>query len=949
MKTRLISLLLCLVMVLSVALTGCAQKTDEEAKEDITEDASQSAITLTMWVVAEQKPNQDVQNRVSRLINSITKSKFKIQLLINYFTEDEYRSKLDATIAAFEANKQNLEVSESDDAEKDGPVEDETETNAQGLSVIKYPEAMQNQVDIIYIAGEDMYFDYIAQGRLASLNDELASTAKKIKEYVSPALLSAAQVNGVTYAIPNNHPIGEYTYMLLNKQLMEDWGQDAYATEGMIDGLFSENLYPFLNLAATQENVVPINYSYEECLKLLAHYWNVSSDDYSMVQDFSVFGHYYESIDDISRGEILLKYESLFSNEAFVKDFLQLNKFRFDGYLKSDAEAEGKQIAVKFMTGDASVMGADVYEDADGTEYYPVVVGYPTVTSEDTYGNMFGVYTYSRSVSRSMSVVTYLNTNADFRNLLQYGEEGIDYKVDEKGNLSRLGTGYMMDIWATGNAFIAHPDTERQLTQAIWENGKQQNRDALVSPLLGFNFESNAYPQFYDSNPLSDAGYDMSLQTNLDKTLVQQNAKLASWLQSLEGAKAGVYVLKSVKVGDSYNTIQYYIYDNSVSGNVSASSKIETVTEKRNNRDVLTGLNFVVDYAPASGASATPGYTLTGVTVRAMSSYADMSSLKVTKSGAAVDTTVKSVAEFVYFDTYHTGSYDVEVYNDLKWVEVRKNIALDDWLRAMSKGKPDNIKGAADARSSKLEYYDADTNTYTFVLFRDALYYQNEVSVDVNAVAGKLMLNFNVAESNLELEVEDDAHRYVLCYVTVTADPGFELVANYTLNGTAIDFGSRVTTDVNPEFEKLGEMDTELVKFIERVNGVVLAELNRCESFEEVSALVADISKLLDSSMTKKADFVYTAANFPTLIKIYKSSSELFSALGVRDAEMLIENIQSASSYTVVTKPDVPDGNGVPKPATYEGASYEEYIYFNSPYVVYYNWLADYKYLPKTK
>ena len=425
MKTRLISLLLCLVMALSVLLTGCADKTNEEAKENVSEEASQNAITLTMWVVAEEKPSKPTFDRISQLINSITKSKFKVQLELRYFTEAEYRTELEKTMTAFEANKQNIEVTEDED-EKEA-VSDEYVTNQQGLEVIKYPEVLQNQVDIIYIAGEDMYFDYINEGRLVSLNDELASSAKKLKEYVSPTLLSAAQVKGVTYAIPNNRPIGEYTYMLLNKNLMKEFAQDAYAKLNMIDGLYSENLYQFFDLVATKENVVPINYSYEDCLKLLAHYWNVSSKDYSVLQEFSAFGTYYDNIEDLSRGSVLLGYESLFTNEDFVKDYLKLNEYRFKGYIQDGDVAEGTQTAVKFITGDSTVCantdaeGVVVYKDADGQEYYPVIVGYPTATSEDIYGNMFGVYKYARSVSRSMEIITYLNTNADFRNLLQYG------------------------------------------------------------------------------------------------------------------------------------------------------------------------------------------------------------------------------------------------------------------------------------------------------------------------------------------------------------------------------------------------------------------------------------------------------------------------------------------------------------------------------------------------
>ena len=81
MKKRLTCLLLCFVMLLSLALASCAGETEEEAKENIIDDASDTAITLTMWVVSEEKVEPEAANAVSKAINSITNSKFKTKLL----------------------------------------------------------------------------------------------------------------------------------------------------------------------------------------------------------------------------------------------------------------------------------------------------------------------------------------------------------------------------------------------------------------------------------------------------------------------------------------------------------------------------------------------------------------------------------------------------------------------------------------------------------------------------------------------------------------------------------------------------------------------------------------------------------------------------------------------------------------------------------------------------
>ena len=119
--------------------------------------------------------------------------------------------------------------------------------------------------------------------------------------------------------------------------------------------------------------------------------------------------------------------------------------------------AEGQKAAVRFETGDLAKYESYRSEDS---KYYPVIVKYPTVDVDDVYQNMFGVCAYTVNLSRSMQILTYLTTNVDFRNLIQYGEEDVDYKKIENGNVvtvERLQETYMMDVFKTGNAFIAYP------------------------------------------------------------------------------------------------------------------------------------------------------------------------------------------------------------------------------------------------------------------------------------------------------------------------------------------------------------------------------------------------------------------------------------------------------------------------------------------------------------
>ena len=56
MKKRIISLILCAVMVLPLLLTGCAKSSDDTAS-DISTTAPRTTLTLTMYMIADDRMN----------------------------------------------------------------------------------------------------------------------------------------------------------------------------------------------------------------------------------------------------------------------------------------------------------------------------------------------------------------------------------------------------------------------------------------------------------------------------------------------------------------------------------------------------------------------------------------------------------------------------------------------------------------------------------------------------------------------------------------------------------------------------------------------------------------------------------------------------------------------------------------------------------------------------
>lgn len=999
MKKRLICLLLCLAMLVLPVLTSCSKKNDDTATENITSEASESAMTLSMWVVCDKEVSNATAAAVSRAINSITNSKFKTKLVINFLTKDEYEAKLEQTITAYEETLSALEPEEIEtEAVETGTGEetavvDETETNEFGMTVIKYPELLENQVDIIYIAGEEMYMNFISRNWLSELDTELGSSSKKLKQYISGTLLSAAKYNGTTYAVPNNRTIGSYKYMLLNKELMQKYNQHAYWEQGMIDGLYNDNLYSFLNLMwQFEDDVIPIDASYSDCLDLLAHYWYIDDQNYSSLDKFSLFGYHYRSIEELNRGSVILGFNSLFEDEEFAEDYLKLNEFRFKDYFREENDTRTKS-AVKFIDGDASILRKGEYV-IDGVTYYPVVVGLPTATTEDIYGNMFGVCSYTKSVSRSMEVVTYLNTNPDFRNLLQYGVENTNYRLveDNDGNVSvyRLNEDYMMDLFSTGNAFIAYPDPDKNMSPDIWESGKEQNRNSLVDPLLGFHVGDFSLENDVkdDSVVLDKAGYNISYTTGHDKSILSQNKVLKSWIEDCDAAGKGIYQLKTWVTEGLYHRAVYYVYNNNVAKSTEFTVEdIRVMGEKEDPKtgeitEVQTDLDFWFRYKNTNAASDTPGYELSIVTLDTRKS--NEFEVKCSVGGAETEMIVKDREERVVFDLMETDTYSVQIYENINMPAILKNTALIDWVIEKATG---NTGTNTYLMTSTKDLGDGQKEVI-YAMFRMGLPRVTYLEILPTGSDKDLLLNFNYSDNDAD-HLDETEPVYLLTYVRIVADSNVKVnyqvthtnVKEKTVDGEKIvevtfnkeTIPPKNITNKDASFDRCGELDTELVKFMKTVNDhmtVVLeqkfqayntayeAVLNDPNATPEqkkaalqtamnqMKTLVAEMGKLMS---TGDEDLSYEEMEFPVL---YNDLTPLLAddkttKAPAKTLTQFHRNVRALASYeTVEYTVNTVDGNF---DYDFDGSRTEPFVYYDSPYKVYYAWMQKYNFLPATE
>ncbi len=527
MKKRLICLALTLVMVLAL-FAGCGEKTDAEAESDREEEASESAMTLSMYLLADELPEDDDKraaqiDRIEKAVNKITESKFKTRLDLRVFDDEtEYYAALDDAYRkrAEAAANGTLSVPEDGDETK----EDEMYTDELGVTRIKFPDIASYQVDIMYLGGYDVFSKYLTEEKLQLLDSDLDSASKTLKEYISPSLLKYMKsLNNGTYAIPSNTAIGEYTYLVFDKEVLSAFNYDTAAGIKEIGtDIASESFEKYLNEVKTYVPTMITDKTYvpfasdlsvtelarlciADCTHIVGesanvtsdklHYFGVDGTQYTP-DKFSLYSSSHNK--DGTNGNANSWMDNAGTDTTLIKERVdEIMAYRRSGLLAE--ESDTVKAAVKCVKG--SKYDMDSY---DKEKYDVVVIEKPQIVSQDLYEDMFAVSAYTSNTSRSMKIINYLYTNEDFRNILMYGIENEDYELvesdsllDESGNplkvVKDLNADYGFDAEKLGNTLIGHYMGGLD-TPVYRKSVMEQNNSVVASILMGFNYGAGLNP-----------------------------------------------------------------------------------------------------------------------------------------------------------------------------------------------------------------------------------------------------------------------------------------------------------------------------------------------------------------------------------------------------------------------------------------------------------------------
>ena len=471
---KLLSTVLCIVLI-CFALVGCGKDIIGEYLENYnTNIVTDDEIAKLNFYIIGDEISSAAKTTVPQNINAYLKEKYKIALNIVYCTAENYEATVNSAL--------------TNTKEEDRP-------------------------DIVLINNKNMFDSLYAGNNLTSLNDFYNTPAfKSINTIVDDVILAASAVyeedaGMIYYTVPNNHVIGEYQYIVIDKAMARDvlntpnskiaemthegalaelkgaitaLGEDPSQYIKVVSGNYNDKILLEYGVDKNDVknivNIKPTTNSVNEVLEYVVI-------DKAMAVE--TLGYTVDALklitDETSLTELKAKVTEHFAGAQFnMDDYVKVVKGNFDNKIILEYGIDTSAVKKNFVN----------------------INAYPTATKDEAFKSAFAIIksigdrpglneeqraVFDNHYTDCMSIIYALNTDVELKNMLQYGYRGTNYRFvtnekNENTNYIRLITDpsvvYKMNPIYTGNQFISYYCDEIGWNETVYNSYLRQNADA---------------------------------------------------------------------------------------------------------------------------------------------------------------------------------------------------------------------------------------------------------------------------------------------------------------------------------------------------------------------------------------------------------------------------------------------------------------------------------------
>ncbi|MBE6678678.1 MAG: hypothetical protein E7597_07795 [Ruminococcaceae bacterium] len=403
-----------------------------------------------------------------------------------------------------------------------------------------YPNSLS--LDVVLYTDFDEYYLDASEGNLvaldAALNNsegEMISLKKCIPEvFFNAVKVGESETAAKVYGIPTVRAVGEYEFLVFDQDLLDYYTNIITSSEDGKENYeygFTKNQMQTLAELETYLNYVKKN-SFEgaDVIPLLNTPNTFVTDDYKI----EMLG---TSLAVDAQGNLIVPFQAdAIGNAQFVSHYKTVAAYRSLGYIADPFEDEllaeklvNEKFAVAFYTGTKSeleeiIKTAAGEEGEDGKNLVYNVYSKPLATSQEICeavtcvqnSNGYGNGDYEAFAVNFIRLLNGVNGEVDIKNLLLYGANGVNYTLNNSGEVilpttteGTQGQTYSMDTLYTGHTFHAFPSVDKGISLESIELEKDHNLELQESYFTGFSLAVKAYSvKDYAGNTVSIEGVD---------------------------------------------------------------------------------------------------------------------------------------------------------------------------------------------------------------------------------------------------------------------------------------------------------------------------------------------------------------------------------------------------------------------------------------------------------
>lgn len=374
----------------------------------------------------------------------------------------------------------------------------EKELNAK-LDIVVLPWASANQQMQLMLAGDekiDFFYNdgttavrYMNSGQIIDMTELVEKYGKNLKEIYGEEVLKSNTVDGFMYGVPNQIERGSIPAVFMRKDLVEKYNIDTSAIHEPKD---MEKVFETVK-AGEPDMTMLFSANEDAPLTRLFGGDNLSDTNYLGV---------------LMDQENSTTIENFYASDWYKETTTMLHDWYEKGYISKDAGTDTENWRTVCKAGNLFSIffsyhpGTPVeFESSTGYEFEIVKFRDYPIKNCQTYNNVnFSIAQNSENPEKTMEVLDYLYGSPELMNLLNWGEEGVDYVMEDEENgiinypegISSENVGYSLNLgWELPNQFIAHKWTGSD--PQLWEKMEEFNDSAKNSTAVGFFFNNSEY------------------------------------------------------------------------------------------------------------------------------------------------------------------------------------------------------------------------------------------------------------------------------------------------------------------------------------------------------------------------------------------------------------------------------------------------------------------------